>query len=151
MKTRILFLFIAGALICLYSCKKNNTSTTPLPLSHWTINGVSDSSSTVSAANNTNFICLTNDQKKSISVNFFSAINRSSTYKVANFLKDSTDCVISVNDGDSLIYISSGIVSDSLFENFSNNIITLTFNNISVHNISNTATVSGVLSFNSTN
>jgi hypothetical protein len=149
MKTRLFFLFIAASMVCIFSCKKNNTSATPLPLSHWTINGVSDSSSTASAANNMNFICLTNDQKKSISVNFFSGVTNSYTYKVSDALTANTECTISVNDGDTLIYTSTGIVSDSLHENFSNNIITLTFNNITVHNNINTTLVSGVLSFKS--
>jgi hypothetical protein len=149
MKTRLFFLFIATSMVCIFSCKKNNTSTTPLPLSHWIINGVSDSSSTASVANNMNFICLTNDQKKSISVNFFSGVTNSYTYKVSDALTANTECTISVNDGDTLIYTSTGIVSDSLHENFSNNIITLTFNNITVHNNINTTLVSGVLSFKS--
>jgi hypothetical protein len=68
---------------------------------------------------------------------------------VSDALTAGTECTISVNDGDSLIYTSTGIVSDSLHENFSNNIITLTFNNISVHNNINTTLVSGVLSFKS--
>jgi len=54
-----------------------------------------------------------------------------------------------VNDGDSSFYMSTGKVGDSLYENFSNHIITFTFNNISVHNNSNIVLVSGVLSFQS--
>jgi hypothetical protein len=149
MKTRHFFSFIAGCMVCIFSCTKNNTATAPLPLSHWTINGVSDSSSTVSAANDMNFVCLTSDQKKSMSVNFFSKVLRTYTYKVSDALNDSTECTISVNDGDSLIYTSTGIPTDSLHENFSNNIITLTFNNITVHNNINTTLVSGVLYFQS--
>jgi hypothetical protein len=149
MKTPLFFLLITGSLICFFSCKKNNNQTTPLPVSHWTINGVTDSSSTVSAANNMNFICLTADQQKSISVNFDTTVVRSFTYKVASVLQDSTECTISVNDGDSAIYVSTGKISDSLYENFSNHIITLTFNNISVHYSSNIVLVSGVLYFQS--
>jgi hypothetical protein len=148
MKTCFLILLITGSLVFLFSCKKNNTQA-PLPLSHWTINGITDSSNTVSAANNMNFVCLTNDQQKSISVNFDITVIRSFTYKVADVLQDSIECTISVNDGDSVIYTSTGKVGDSLYENFSNHIITLTFNNISVHYSSNIVPVSGVLTFQS--
>jgi hypothetical protein len=144
-QTHFFVLLITGSLICFLSCKKNNNQTTPLPASHWTINGVTDSSNTVSSANNINFVCLTNDQQKSISVNFDTTVVRSFTYKVADVLQDSTECTITVNDGDSLIYVSTGKMSDSLYENISNHIITLTFNNISVHNSSNIVLVSGVL------
>lgn len=149
MKTSLSFLFIAGSLICVFSCKKNNNQAPTIPVSHWTINGVADSGSNASAANNINFVCLTNDQLKSISVNFYSTVVQSSTYKVSDVLNNSTECTISVNDGDSLIYTSEGLVSDSLYENFSNNIITLTFNNITVHSKTSTTLVSGVLSFQS--
>ncbi len=149
MKKLLFSLFIAGSLFCVFSCSKNDNTTTTIPLSHWTINGVTDSSSTVSAANNINFVCLTSNQQKSISVDFHSAIVSSYTYKVSDLLNDNTECTISVNDGDSLIYTSTGLTSDSLYETFSNNIITLTFNNITVQNKTNTALVSGVLSFKS--
>ena len=149
MKTYVSLLFIAGSLVCLFSCKKNNNQTTPLPTSHWTINGITDSSSTVSSANNINFVCLTSDQHKSISINFDTTVIRSFNYKVVDVLQDSTECTISVNDGDSVIYTSTGKVGDSLYENFSNHIITLTFNNISVHYSSNIVPVSGVLTFQS--
>ncbi len=148
-QTRFFFLLITGSLICLFSCNKNNNQTTPLPVSHWTINGVTDSSSTVSAANNINFVCVTADQQQSISVDFDTTVVRSFTYKVSDVLQDSTDCMIRVNAGDSLIYTSTGKVGDSLYENFSNHIITLTFNNISVHTSSNIVSVSGVLYFQS--
>jgi hypothetical protein len=148
MKKLFLFALIAGSLFFLASCKKSN-QTTPLPLSHWTINGVSDSSSTVSAANNMNFLCLTGDQTKSISVDFYSKVVRSYTYTVADGLADSTECLITVNDGSNQVYTSTGEVGDSVYENFSNNIITLTFNNISVHSNTNTLLVSGVLTFQS--
>ncbi len=149
MKNRYLFLLIVISLICIFSCKKNNSQTSTLPRSTWTINGVTDSSSTVSAANNTNFICLTADQQQSISVDFDTTVVRSFTYKVSDVLQDSTDCMIRVNAGDSLIYTSTGKVGDSLYENFSNHIITLTFNNISVHSSSNIVLVSGILYFQS--
>ena len=149
MKTCFLFLLITGSLVFLFSCKKNNNQTAPLPTSHWTINGVTDSSSTVSAANDMNFVCLTNDQQKSISIDFFSTVVQSHTYKVIDILQDSTECTITVNPGDSSIYKSTGKVGDSLYENFSNHIITLTFNNISVHLSSNIVLVSGVLTFQS--
>src|SRR5580698_4284068 len=100
MKTRTLFLFITGSLIIFFSCKKSNNQTPPLPTSHWTINGVTDSSNTVSSANNINFVCLTNDQQKSISVNFDTTVVRSFTYRVSDVLQDSIECTISVNDGD---------------------------------------------------
>ncbi len=148
MKTSFLFLFIAGFLVCIFSCKKNSTQT-PIPVSHWTINGVTDSGSTVSAANNINFVCLTNDQKKSIAIDFFTTVVRSYTYKVSPGLNDSTECTITINDGNSQIYTSTGNVADSVYENFTNNIITLTFNNISVHNNADTVLASGVLSFQS--
>lgn len=147
MKKRYLFLSIFISLACIISCKKNNNQTTPLPASHWTINGITDSSNTVSVANNINFVCLTNDQQKSISIDFDTTVLRSNTYMVAYVLQDSTDCIIRINDGDSLIYTSTGKVGDSLYENFSNHIITLTFNNISVHSSSNLVLVSGVLTF----
>ena len=150
-QTCFLFLLITGSLIFLFSCKKNNNQTTPLPTSHWTINGITDSSRTVSSANNTNFVCLTSDQQKSISVNFDTTVVRSYTYKVAAVLQDSTECTISVNDGNNQIYTSTGNVSDSVYENFSNHIITFTFNNISVHLNSYTIIVSGVLTFPSVN
>ena len=148
MKIHFLLVTIVGSAFIFFGCKKDNNQST-LPLSSWTINGVTDSSSTVSAANNTNFVCLTNDQEKSISVNFFSKIVNSYTYKVTDVLNDGTECTISVNVGDSLIYTSTGFSSDSLHENFSNNIITLTFNNITVHSKVDNALVSGVLSFKS--
>ena len=146
-QTHFLFLLITGSLICFLSCKKNNNQTAPLPASHWTINGVTDSSKSVSAANNISFVCVTADQQKSISVNFDTTVVHSFTYKVADILQDSTDCTISVNDGDSAIYVSTGKIGDSLYENLSNHIITLTFNNISVHYNSNIVLVSGVLTF----
>jgi hypothetical protein len=148
MKTRFLSLSIAVSLICIFSCKKSNTQA-PLPLSHWTINGITDSSSTVSTANDMNFVCLTNDQQKSISIDFDTTVVSSNTYKVQAVLQNSTECTIAVNTGDSLIYTSTGKVGDSLYENFSNHIITLTFNNISVHLSSNLVLVSGVLTFQS--
>ncbi len=147
MKKRYLFLSILISSACVFSCKKNNNQTTPLPVSHWTINGITDSSSTVSVANNINFVCLTNDQQKSISIDFDTTVLRSNTYRVADVLQDSTECTISVNDGDSAIYVSTGKIGDSLYENLSNHIITLTFNNISVHYNSNLVLVSGVLTF----
>jgi hypothetical protein len=147
MKTGTLFLFITGSLIIFFSCKKSNNQTPPLPTSHWTINGVTDSSNTVSSANNTNFICLTNDQQKSISIDFDTTVVRSFTYKVSSVLQDSTDCLITVNDGDSTFYTSTGTIADSLYENFSSQTITLTFNNISVRNSSHVVLVSGVLIF----
>jgi hypothetical protein len=148
MKKRYLILLFAISLVCFFSCKKSNTQA-PLPLSHWTINGITDSSSTVSAANDMNFVCLTNDQQKSISIDFFSTVFQSHTYKVTDILQDNTECTITVNAGDSSIYKSTGKVGDSLYENFSNHIITLTFNNISVHLSSNIVLVSGVLTFQS--
>ncbi len=148
MKTYFLFLIIAGSLAGLFSCKKNSTQA-PLPLSHWTINGVSDSGATVSAANDMHFVCLTADQQKSINIDFFSTVTHTYTYKVIDVLQDSTQCTMSVNDGNGQIYASTGKVGDSLYENFTNKIITLTFNNISVHNSSNIVLVSGVLSFQS--
>ena len=105
MKKQNLFLIFAIFVVFIFSCKKNNTQTTTLPVSHWTINGVTDSSSTVSAANNMNFICLTADQQKSISVDFDTTVVRSYTYRVADVLQDSTDCAMIVNDGDSTFYI----------------------------------------------
>ncbi len=149
MKKQNVFIIFAICVAFIFSCKKSNTQTTTLPVSHWTINGVTDSSSTVSSANNMNFVCLTNDQQKSISINFDTTVVRSFTYRVADVLQDSTDCAMIVNDGDSTFYMSTGKVGDSLYENFSNHIITLTFNNISVHNNSNLVLVSGVLNFQS--
>ncbi len=149
MKTRYFVIAIAVLLIGLFSCKKSNNQPTTVPISHWMINGVLDSSSTVSAANNTNFVCMTSDQLKSISVDFFSKVVSSNTYKVSDVLSDNTECTISVNDNTGLIYTSTGLTSDSLHETLSNNIITLTFNNITVHNSTTTALVSGVLNFQS--
>jgi hypothetical protein len=148
MKTYLVSLYITGSLICLFSCKKSSSPAT-LPISHWTINGVTDSSGTVSAANNTNFVCLTSDQLKSISINFLSAVTHTYTYKVANILNDSTECTLTVNDGSNQVYASTGNAADSVYETFSNHIITLTFNNISVHDNANTVLISGVLSFQS--
>jgi hypothetical protein len=147
MKTRFFLASIAISLVCIFSCKKSNNQPTTVPISHWMINGVLDSSSTVSAANNTNFVCMTSDQLKSISVDFFSTVVSSNTYKVVDVLSSNTECTISVNDNTGLIYTSTGLPSDSLHETLSNNIITLTFNNITVHNSSTTALVSGVLNF----
>jgi hypothetical protein len=149
MKKYLPLLIIAASITFLFSCSKNSDHTTTVPVSHWTINGVSDSTSTVSAANNVNFICSTVNNSKSISVDFHSAVTSTYTYKVSDFLDDNTKCTIEVNDGDSLIYSSTGIAGDSLYETLSNNIITLTFNNISVHNEIKTTLVSGVLSFKS--
>jgi hypothetical protein len=148
MKTSFFFLFIACSLVCIFSCKKSNTQT-PVPISHWTINGVTDSSSTVSAANNTNFVCLTSDQQKSISINFLSAITHSYTYKVSDILNDSTECTIALNDGNNHLYTATGNTTDSVYETLSNKIITLTFNNITVHDSVNSVLLSGVLSFQS--
>ncbi|HSZ34332.1 MAG TPA: hypothetical protein VK772_13535 [Puia sp.] len=149
MKTRYFLITLAISLIGLFSCKKSNNQATTVPISHWIINGVTDSSSTVSAANNMNFVCMTSDQLKSISIDFFSKVVRSYTYKVSSTLNDSTECTLSVNDNTGLIYTSTGLTSDSLHETLSNNIITLTFNNITVHNSTTTALVSGVLNFQS--
>jgi hypothetical protein len=148
MKKLLLFVLIAGSLSILASCKKSN-QTTPLPLSHWTVNGVTDSTSTVTVANNMNFLCQTNDQSKSISVDFDTTVVRSYTYAVSDALNDSTECMISVNDGNNQVYTSTGKIGDSVYENFSNHIITLTFNNISVHSNTTTLLVSGVLTFQS--
>lgn len=150
MKKYIFSLLIAGSLFCIFSCKKSSTPA-PLPVSHWTINGVTDSSSTVSAANNTNFICLTSDQVKSISINFLAPVTQSYTYKVSDILNNSTECTIALNDGSNHLYASTGNATDSVYETFSNSIITLTFNNITVHDTANSVLVSGVLSFQSVN
>lgn len=151
MRTRYFLITIAVSLIGLFSCKKSTNQPTTVPISHWMINGVLDSSSTVSAANNMNFVCMTSNQLKSISVDFFSKIVISNTYKVVDALSNNTECTISVNDNTGLIYTSTGLSSDSLHETLSNNIITLTFNNITVHNSTATALVSGVLNFQSVN
>lgn len=148
MKRHAFVFFISYGLVCLLSCKKDNSSSKPpTPQSTWTIKGIVDTGMAMSVSNNIQFIYAINGQAKSITVNFYSAVRQNYIYSVADTLTDSTGCTITVNNGNGQYYYSGGRLSDKVTETIANRLITIDFNNVEVISATDTQLVSASLRF----
>ena len=141
------FFFISIILLCLFSCKKNNSSSQPKITSTWTFKGVVDTGMALSVQDNINFKYAINGQAKSISLNFYSAIKQSRIFYVSDTLTDSTKCTLKIDNGNGQIYSYVGNPADKINATLANYTIKFDFTNITVSSGTDTQSVSGNLAF----